>query len=177
MSVLFTIFLIGIGLSMDAFSLSLVYGTQGFNKRNEIVLAIIVGLFHFFMPLMGVFLGSIIMAYYELNVNLLISVIFGIIGVDMIVSGIRDEEVSLLSGFLGYLMFGFSVSIDSFTTGIGVSAISDNYLLTSFVFMLCSGILTFLGLRLGNVLNDKFGKISNIFGGVIFLLLIIYYLF
>ena len=177
MNVLFTTILVGISLSMDAFSLSLVYGTNGMNKRNEIILSVIVGLFHFFMPLFGGFFGNVIFIYYEFNVNLLIGIIFGIIGIDMIISGIRDEEVSILSGLLGYIMFGFSVSIDSFTTGIGVSAINSNYLQVSFIFMLCSGVLTYLGLKLGNYLSDKFGRFANIFGGVIFILLVIYYIF
>ena len=60
MNVLFTTILVGISLSMDAFSLSLVYGTNGMNKRNEIILSVIVGLFHCFMPLFGGFFGNVI---------------------------------------------------------------------------------------------------------------------
>lgn len=38
---------VGISLSMDAFSLSIIYGMQGISKKNEIILSIVVGMFHF----------------------------------------------------------------------------------------------------------------------------------
>ena len=55
MNIFFVVLLIGVSLSMDAFSLALIYGTYGLSRRNEIILSIIVGLFHFFMPLVGLF--------------------------------------------------------------------------------------------------------------------------
>ena len=45
------ILLLAVSLSMDAFSLSLAYGTYGFRRIDEILLGVIVGIFHFFMPL------------------------------------------------------------------------------------------------------------------------------
>ena len=51
MNTLLTCFFVAVSLSMDAFSLALIYGTCNMGKRNELLLAIIVGLFHFFMPL------------------------------------------------------------------------------------------------------------------------------
>ena len=42
------IFLLAIGLSMDAFSLAILYGTLGFTKHKMFILSIIVGIFHFF---------------------------------------------------------------------------------------------------------------------------------
>ena len=83
-----TSLLVGISLSMDAFSLSLIYGTQGISKRNEILLSIIVGIFHFFMPLMGLLFGNIITSYYEFNLDMFVGIIFIIIGIEMIVSSI-----------------------------------------------------------------------------------------
>ena len=50
-----TIFLIAIALSMDAFSLSLAYGTLGLTKKEVNKLSVIVGIYHFFMPLIGLF--------------------------------------------------------------------------------------------------------------------------
>ena len=177
MGAIITTFIVGIGLSMDAFSLSLVYGTQGISKSNKILLSLIVGLFHFFMPLFGSLFGSIILSYCNFNINVFISIIFGFIGIDMIISGIKEEEVNISFGIVGYLMFGLSVSIDSFTTGIGFSLINNNSILVSFIFMLCSGIFTYLGLLIGNYLNKRLGNYANILGGLIFLFLVLYYLF
>ena len=54
------VILMAISLSMDAFSLSLVYGTFGIDKKNKILLSLIVGCFHFVMPLFGMFIGDLI---------------------------------------------------------------------------------------------------------------------
>ena len=56
----FTIVLIGISLSMDAFSLALVYGMIGMPYKKKIVLALIVGIYHFIMPLIGLLIGLFI---------------------------------------------------------------------------------------------------------------------
>ena len=60
MSSFLTILLIGISLSMDAFSLALVYGIQGMSKRDKIFLSLIVGVYHFIMPLIGLTFGTIL---------------------------------------------------------------------------------------------------------------------
>ena len=129
MNIFLTIVLIAVSLSMDAFSLALIYGTYSLSKKNCFLLSIIVGIFHFFMPLFGVLLGNFITSYILLNINLVVGVIFGIIGIEMIISSIRDDNINIIISVLGFLLFGFSVSIDSFTTGIGLSLISNNYLL------------------------------------------------
>ncbi len=177
MNVFFVILLIGISLSMDAFSLSLIYGTYGLSKKNEFLLSIIVGLFHFVMPLIGLFFGSLVCQFFLFDSQLVIGIIFSIIGIEMIVSSVKEEEIKILVSLVGFLFFGLSVSIDSLTTGIGISAISHNYLLVSSVFMIVSGIFTYLGLRLGKKLNDQFGKYATIGGGIMLILLGIHYIF
>ena len=171
MNIMLTTILVGISLSMDAFSLSLIYGTLGISKKNEILLSTIVGIFHFFMPLLGIIFGNVIYSYYEFNFNILIGIIFIIIGLEMIISIFNNKDINILSGIVSYLMFGISVSIDSFTTGIGINAINSNYLEVSSIFMLCSGLFTYLGLRLGNILNIKFGKYATTLGGIVLVIL------
>lgn len=176
MNIFFTCFLIGISLSMDAFSLALIYGTYGLSKKNEIILSIIVGLFHFIMPLIGLSFGNMVIRYFVFNVNLVVGIIFGIIGIEMVISSIKEEEVKILISLIGFLFFGLSVSIDSLTTGIGLSAISKNYLGVASMFMIVSGLFTYMGLRLGNKLSDKFGKYATISGGIMMILLAIHYI-
>ena len=166
MSEFLTCVFIGISLSMDAFSLSLIYGTCGLGVKRQIVLSFIVSLFHFFMPLIGLFFGSFLMRYLVVNANLLVGVIFSIIGIEMILS-IRDEnEIRVLNSFFGYLFFGFTVSVDSLTTGIGLSVITNQYVMAFFLFMFFSGFFTYVGLRIGNRLNDSFGKYATFIGGI-----------
>ena len=172
-----TTLLVGISLSMDAFSLSLIYGTQNISRNSKILLSLIVGMYHFFMPLLGLFFGSIITKYLIININIFVSIIFFLIGIEMIISSLKNKEERLLITIPGFLIFGLSVSIDSFTTGIGLNAINSNYLEVSIIFSLVSGMFTFLGLILGDRLNSYFGKISTIIGGIILIILGVVYIF
>lgn len=177
MDTFFTTLIIGISLSMDAFSLALIYGTQSISKKNKIILSIIVGIYHFVMPLLGVFLGNVILKYLVINLSIVVSIIFLFIGIEMIISSIKDDSHDFVVSIFGFLIFGLSVSIDSFTTGIGLNVINNNYLEVSSIFCIVSGSFTYLGLILGNKLGSIFGKLSTIIGGVILIILDIIYFF
>ncbi len=177
MNVFFTCVLIGISLSMDAFSLALLYGTCGLSKKDELMLSTIVGLFHFFMPLIGLFFGNVVFHYLMVDSNFVVGIIFGLLGIEMFISSFRSEEVKILIGFVPFLLFGLSVSIDSLTTGIGLSSISDNYLMVSSIFMFFSAFFTYLGLKLGGFLSDRFGKVATMFGGSLMIFLAFFYIF
>lgn len=164
-------FMVAISLSMDAFSLALIYGTYGVSKRNEILLSVIVGVFHFFMPLFGLLFGNVLIRYFTFDLEFVVGIIFLIIGIEMIVSTGKDEDVNMLVSIFGFLLFGLSVSIDSFTTGIGLSVISDNYIAVAIMFMIVSGIFTYIGLKFGNRFNDKWGKYATIGGGILLCML------
>ena len=168
--------LVGISLSMDAFSLALVYGMQKITSKDKIILAIIVGLYHFLMPLIGLKIGNYITSYVFLDLDILVAVIFGVIGIEMIISSIKEKEEKIFINIIGFLIFGLSVSIDSLTTGIGLNVINNNYLQVAFIFAIVSAIFTYVGLILGNKLNDKIGKYSTIIGGIILIILGVYYL-
>ena len=177
MNVFFTCVLIGISLSMDAFSLALLYGTYGLSKKDQLMLSTIVGIFHFFMPLIGLFFGNVVFHYLMVDSNFVVGIIFGLLGIEMFISSFRSEEVKILIGFVPFLLFGLSVSIDSLTTGIGLSSISDNYLMVSSLFMFFSAFFTYLGLKLGGFLSDRFGKVATMFGGSLMIFLAFFYIF
>lgn len=171
------IFLIAIGLSMDAFSLSILYGTLGFSKKRVIGLSLIVGIFHFFMPLLGSVVGGAIIHFLPVNQNLIVGVIFMVIAVEMIVSTFKEEEVMNIVGLGSLLLFGFTVSIDSFSVGIGLLVISNNYIVAVSIFSIISALFTFLGLIIGKKLNSVFGKYATWIGSLILIVLSVFYIF
>jgi len=172
MSSFFTIFLIGISLSMDAFSLALIYGMTGMTKREKIFLSIIVGIYHFIMPLIGLTFGTIIDNINLVSIDIVASIILIYIGIDLIISNFKEEEKISLTK-TGFIIFGLSVSIDSLTVGIGLKAITDSYLLSSSIFSVTSLIFTYLGLTLGNIIGRKVGSYSKIIGGSILIIIAI----
>jgi len=172
MASFFTILLIGISLSMDTFSLALVYGIVGLSKKKKIALPLIVGAYHFIMPLIGLILGTIIDNISFINLHIVASVILIYIGIDLIISNFKEEETLSLSK-TGLLMFGLSVSIDSLTVGIGLKGITNNYLAACAIFSICSTFFTYLGLILGNIIGNKIGTYSKIVGGIILIIIAI----
>ena len=175
MNTLLTTILIGIGLSMDAFSLSFSYGTLNINKKDRVILSSLVGLFHFFMPLLGLFIGNIILKYIIIDLDILLAIIISLIGIEMIISSIKKEDNTMLLSLLSFILFAFSVSIDSFSVGIGLKGINNNYLQVSIIFSLCSFIFTYVGLILGTKLNDLVGRYAKTIGGIILIGLGVYY--
>ena len=177
MDSLITTIIVGVSLSMDAFSMALAYGTYGLSNREKLTLSLIVGFFHFFMPLLGLCLGNLFFSYFVFNLRFIVSVIFSIIGFSMIISSISDSEERVMVSIIGFLLFGFSVSIDSFTTGIGLNSINSNYLQVSVIFAFISCIFTYIGLIFGLKLNDSFGKWATFIGVIVLIFMGLYYLF
>ena len=85
MSIL-VILIVAVSLSMDAFSLSLIYGTLNLDTKVEKVLSITVGIFHFIMPILGLTIGNIIIKHVPMNINLITGLIFIGLGIEMIFS-------------------------------------------------------------------------------------------
>ncbi len=170
MSALFTILVIGICLSMDAFSLALIYGIQGIKEKPKLILSVIVGIYHFIMPLIGMTFGIILTNINILSIDLISSIILIYIGIDLIISNYKKEEKIELNK-TGFFIFGLSVSLDSLTIGIGLKAITNNYILSSVIFSVTSLLFTYIGLSIGNVIGNKVGNYSKTIGGIILILI------
>ena len=77
---------------MDAFSLALIYGTQGITKKHKILLSLIVGIYHFIMPLIGVAIGTVITKKILVNPNIIVGIILSLIAIEMIISSFKEED-------------------------------------------------------------------------------------
>lgn len=165
------LFLIAISLSMDTFSLSIAYGTMSLTKKEISILSIIVGLYHFFMPLIGMFVGNLILHILKVNEGIIILIIFSLIGINMILESFKNEEVPKKMKLFEMLTFGFAVSLDSFTVGIGINNITNSVIIASFIFSMTSLLFTYLGLVCGNKLNEHFGRNATILGGFTLIIL------
>lgn len=166
------VFLMAISLSMDAFSLALIYGTLGMKSKNKFILSIIVGLYHFVMPILGMIVGEFIF-----DMDIIATVILCFIGIEMIVSSFKDKSDIKPLKFRDYFLFGFAVSIDSFSLGITLPNMGVSSVFAPIIFAFISGLFTLVGLLLGNRLARLFGNISTVIGGIILCVIGIVYLF
>lgn len=169
------LFLIAISLSMDAFSLSLAYGINNINKRTKIIMTILVGLFHFIMPIIGNILGNIIIETIKIKPNIIVSIILIFIGLSMIIK--KEEKINPIKNIIETILFATAVSLDSFSVGIGLKIINPNILTSSLIFSITAGIITYLGLQLGSYFSKKIGFLSPIIGGISLIIIGIFYYF
>ncbi len=165
------IFFIAISLSMDAFSLSLslAYGTILFSKKKIMTLSLIVGLYHFFMPIMGIFIGTNTLKLIPIESNIIVTTIFIFVGLDMIIESFKEKENIKKLNLFEMLLFGLIVSIDSFAIGVGLDI--KNITICSLVFSITSFTFTYLGLFIGNKIKLMLGSISSILGGFTLIIL------
>jgi len=170
------VLIIAISLSMDAFSLSLAYGMSGVSKKQINLLSKTVGIFHFIMPLLGMFLGYLFLKKIAFNYNLLVFLILSFIGLQMILESFKEKKIKPLKK-IEFLFFALAVSIDSFSVGITLTEINKNFIITAVIFALVSFVFTFCGLKIGNKIAKSVGKISTIIGGSILIFIGVTFLF
>ena len=170
MKELLILLIIGVSLSIDAFSVATVLGMTYPSVKKCILTSLIVGIFHFIMPLLGVFLSYQITKTININSNLLLGIILILISLQMFIEYIKPSNKEISLNKIGVFLFAFGVSLDSFS-GIGLNAITDNLLLSSTIFSICSFSFTFLGLTLGKYISKILKKYSYLIGTILLFLL------
>lgn len=173
---LIMVIIIAISLSMDAFSLSLAYGTLNLERKYINILSIIVGVYHFIMPLLGMWIGTSILKILPVTTNTIVFIVLVLIGIEMILESFKNERSISLMKVSELLIFGLAVSLDSFSVGLGLSAIYKNPLVCSIIFSISASLFTYTGLYLGKTINNKIGKISTLIGGMILIIIGLLYL-
>lgn len=173
---IYVIILIAVSLSMDAFSLALAYGTLNLENKYIKKLSIIVGIYHFIMPLIGLTLGNILLKLIPIDPNIIVCVVLTFIGIEMIIDSFKNEDEIKIMTIKEMILFGLAVSLDSFSVGIGLEAITNNYILSVTMFSLSSFIFTYIGLTIGKKINNLIGKISTLIGGITLIVIGIVYI-
>ncbi len=81
---------------MDTFSLSLSMGSLIRNNKYLKFFPFIVGIFHFFMPIIGNKIGISIMNYFNLASNIVLGLVLIVLGVNLAINYFKKEEIKYL---------------------------------------------------------------------------------
>ena len=172
--------LLGLGLAMDAFSVSL---ANGLNESNMKInrMCFIAGIFAFFqalMPMIGWTCIHTVLQYFkefEKFIPWIALGLLGFIGGKMLIEGIKNDEPDIQTTSVGItvlLVQGIATSIDALSVGF---TISDYDLIMALVCALIIAVVTFIICMAGLVIGKRFGtKIANkaeILGGVILIVI------
>lgn len=171
------IVLIAIGLSMDAFAVSIGKGLamRGRLLAPALVLAVTFGLFQGLMPLLGWLLGSQFASFISSFDHWIAFGLLVFIGGKMLVEAIRedpdaDEEAAGSESRLGLrevLVLGVATSIDALAAGIGFAVINVNIWVACGLIALITAAFSFVGVYLGRAFGARFERPAEILGGVI----------
>lgn len=165
--------LLGVGLAMDAFSVSLANGLNEPNmKRLKMSgVASIFAIFQFAMPLIGWVLVHTLIEYFKVFEKIVPFISLALllfIGIKMIVEGVKNKDEQSSTGFVKLLIQGIATSIDALSVGF---TIGEYDAFMAFIACLIIGIVTFIicfiGLFIGKKIGTRFSSKSKIFGGII----------
>lgn len=171
MDQIFSIVIIAIALSMDTFSLSLSIGMFNVDNKKALSLSFIVGIMHFLMPFLGMILGEALVQIFEVKCDILLGFILIFIAIQIVIDIFKNDTESFNLSIIGMFLFAFGVSLDSFSVGIGLKAITSNIYLAMSVFAGVSFLFTYGGTIIGKYANKFLGIYANVIGAIILFIL------
>ena len=173
------LFLLAVGLSMDAFAVSVCKGLfmKRATVRAQLTCGVWFGGFQALMPLIGYFLGTLFIDAIQTFDHWIAFALLVIIGVNMLKEAFgQDEECeSCGSADLSVkTMFVMAVatSIDALAVGISLAMAGDVNILQAVVLIgICTCGLSMAGVKIGSIFGSRFEKKAQLAGGVILILL------
>lgn len=155
-----SILLIGVGLSMDAFAVSVTSGltVKGFGPKHAALLGLYFGGFQFLMPLIGYLLGSTVSSFVSAYAPYISFFLLAFVGVKMLVEAIRGGEAAACTQLKHsqLLVMAIATSLDALAVGISF-AFMDVPLLASCLVIGCTTfVLCFIGGMVGGKIPGHF---------------------
>lgn len=167
--------LIGIGLAMDAFAVSVCKGLsmKKMNWKKTIIIGTYFGAFQAIMPLIGYFLGIGFQDKVTSIDHWIAFVLLLIIGINMIKEALAGEEEGKNDNvnFKEMIVLAIATSIDALAIGITFAFLEINIFLAIGIIGIITFIISIIGVKIGNVFGNKYEKGAQIVGGVILILM------
>jgi manganese efflux pump family protein len=169
---LFEIILMGIGLSADAFSVTLsnMFIYKDLTRARKLAMPVFFGVFQGFMPILGYFVGGIAASFIERYAGIISFIILGFIGGKMIWDALHEDDLTKMGETLGYkvlILQAVATSIDAFAVGVSFRAEGSDIWLSSPLIALCTFICCLVALFLGRKFSEILGKRAQVIGGII----------
>ena len=173
---LLELFLIAVGLSMDAFAVSVCKGLseRQLKAKHYLIIGAWFGGFQALMPAVGYLLGSTFEQYITAVDHWIAFVLLCFIGGNMIREALSKDEEKLDASFSfkTMLLLAIATSIDALAVGITFALLHDVNIVAA---VLLIGATTFIlsatGLKVGNVFGTKYKSKAELAGGIILILM------
>lgn len=171
---IFELFLLAVGLSMDAFAVSVCKGlsVKKLKPRHVLLAGLYFGGFQALMPVIGYFAGSCfsdLIASYD---HWVVFVLLVLIGGNMIKESFGNEE-TLNDSFSvrNMLLLAVATSIDALAVGVSFAFLQVNIIYAAGFIGIITFVLSAAGIKIGNVFGSRYKSRAELAGGIILILI------
>lgn len=168
------VILIGIGLSADAFSVTIsnMLAASDPSRGQKLAMPLTFGLFQGLMPVLGYLAAGLAVSFIDRFAGIITFVILGVIGGKMIWDGLHgddggEEARGFRLTFGKLLLQGIATSIDAFVVGVSF-AVQGMGIWSAALIIACSTfICCLIALPTGRMLGELIGHRAQVVGGLI----------
>ena len=180
MVMFFTLLLMGVGLSMDAFAVSICKGLsmRKVNKKQCLVIGLFFGGFQALMPFIGWVLGSQFEQYITSIDHWIAFILLGFIGGKMVVEAIREKDEAVEVGkrappldFKEMFILAIATSIDALAVGITFAFLQVPIVEAVSIIGITTFVISVIGVYVGNFFGNRYKKKAELAGGIILILI------
>lgn len=168
---IFELIVIAVGLSMDAFAVSICKGlsVRRLRPRHNIICGLYFGGFQALMPVLGWLLGRQFEALIKNVDHWIAFVLLALIGANMIREAVKNEEENLNDSFSPKTMLPLAVatSIDALAVGVTFAFLDVSIVPAVSMIGATTFILSAVGVKIGNVFGAKYKSKAELVGGIV----------
>ncbi len=167
---LYALFILAVGLSMDAFAVAICKGlsVQKLKPQHMLIVGLYFGGFQALMPAIGYLLGIQFEKYITAVDHWIAFILLVIIGVNMILESRHPaEEQTPDFGVKTMLTMAVATSIDAFAVGISFAFLQVDIVPAVSFIGVTTFILSAIGVKIGNVFGAKYKSKAELVGGII----------
>lgn len=172
---LLTLLTLAVGLAMDAFAVSICKGLAMREKvlKKGIIVGLWFGGFQALMPTIGFFLGTQFKDQITSIDHWIAFVLLGLIGINMVKEALSKDEKQADDSIAVKEMFMLAVatSIDALAVGITFAFLNVHIVSAASMIGVCTFLISFAGVKIGNIFGTKYKSKAELAGGIILILL------
>lgn len=180
MALVIELFLLGVGLSMDAFAVSVCkgLGMRKLNKKQALIIGLYFGGFQALMPFVGWLLGSQFQKYITSIDHWIAFILLGFIGGKMMIEAVREwneeEVVDVMDAPIDHknmLVLAVATSIDALTVGITFAFLGTPIVEAITIIGITTMVISIAGVVVGNFFGSRYKSKAEFIGVLILVLL------
>lgn len=172
---LLELFIIAVGLSMDAFAVSVCKGLSmcKMNWKNALVVGLYFGGFQAMMPFLGYLLGSQFKNAITSIDHWIAFILLSVIGINMIREALNKDEESCDASldFQNMLVLAIATSIDALAVGVTFAFLQVSIVPAVSFIGITTFVLSIIGVKVGNVFGCRYKSRAEFAGGTILILM------